>query len=81
MSRHQVIECDRCGAVGGESNADRAKWGRVYAASLSNVDKVGTSETPADLCGGCMDSLVDFMGGRSLVEPDSVKSELVKEKA
>jgi hypothetical protein len=62
MSRRQIIECDRCGSIGDE-DTDREDRGRVYAATLTGTDKVGTSESPADLCGGCMHDLWLFMNG------------------
>lgn len=62
MSRRQIIECDRCGSVGDE-DTDRGERGRAYAATLNGGDRVGTSETPADLCAGCMADLVLFMTG------------------
>jgi hypothetical protein len=60
MSRRQIIECDRCGSIGDE-DTDRENRGRVYAATLNGRDRVGSSETPADLCGGCMDDLVAWL--------------------
>ena len=58
MARRQIIECDRCGAIGDE-DTDRGNRGRVYAATLSGRDCLGTAESPADLCGPC---LVDLQG-------------------
>lgn len=60
MSRRQIIECDRCGSIGDE-DTDREARGRVYAATLTGHDTVGTSAVPADLCGPCMTALVEFM--------------------
>lgn len=74
MSRRQVIECDRCRDPVGDGTADREKAGRVYAATLGGVDRVGTSVTPADLCAGCMDGLVQFIGGRSLDPAEGAKA-------
>jgi ribosomal protein S27E len=74
VSREQLIRCDRCGDVVTESTADRQSAGRLYAATLDGADKVGTSVTPADLCGACMDDLVQFMGGRSLEDPHPSKA-------
>lgn len=62
MSRSQVVECDRCGAVASEHKIDRDGWGRLFAATLSGMETVGTAETPADLCDECMAELVAFMG-------------------
>lgn len=87
MSRHKIeaVECDRCGEVvqfdERGSGEERHKWGRVYAANLHNQDKVGTSVSPADLCGGCLVDLIRFMDGCSLVAPDSAKAKRVKETA
>ena len=64
MARREVTECDRCGALTGEGDQDRTTWGRCYAATLSGRDRVGTIETAADLCGGCLDDLVAFMDGK-----------------
>jgi hypothetical protein len=79
MSRRQVIECDRCHDPVGDSAEEREKAGRVYAATLSCVDRVGTSQTPADLCGQCLTDLVQFMGGRSLERSESAKAAKVRE--
>lgn len=82
MSRRQVIECDRCeGPIPADSTEHRDFAGRVYAATLAGTDRVGTSVTPADLCGSCMDDLVQFMSGRSLERAESVTGKRVKEKA
>ncbi len=64
MSRRQIIECDRCGSIGDEET-DREQRGRVFAATLTGVDRVGNDVVPADLCGPCMDSLVEFMKGEA----------------
>lgn len=61
--RRTVVECDRCGEGVGDATEDRAKAGRVYAATLDGADRVGTTTTAADLCGGCLDELVQFMMG------------------
>lgn len=81
MSRHKIeaVECDRCGEAiqfdeHGGNSTERHQWGRVFAATLHNEAKVGTSETAADLCGGCMDDLVRFMAGCSLVAPEGAKA-------
>jgi hypothetical protein len=74
VSRREVIECDRCGDPVGDSTEDRENAGRLYAATLSCVDRVGTSVTPADLCGPCLTDLVLFMGGRSLERPGEAKA-------
>lgn len=65
--RRQVISCDRCD--GPVADEDRAQAGRVYAATLDGTDRVGTSTTASDLCGGCLDDLVIFMSGRALERP------------
>lgn len=81
--RREVVECDRCGGPIPDSNEHRDFAGRLYAATYAGSDRVGTSVTPADLCGGCMDDLVEFMGGRSLARLESGKARqaTVKEKA
>lgn len=79
MSRRQVIECDRCGEPIGDGTKDRETAGRAYAATLAGADRVGTSVTPADLCGPCMDDLVQFMGGRSLERAGAAKATRAKE--
>jgi hypothetical protein len=66
MSRRQIVECDRCGTLGDDVTSDRNLWGRAYAATLSGEDRVGTSETPADLCGGCLHDLTRFMAGAGI---------------
>lgn len=63
MSRRQVIECDRCGTIDSDGTPNRSEWGRIYAATLAGTDMVGTSETAADLCGGCLNDLRLFMSG------------------
>lgn len=63
MTRRTVVDCDRCGEPVPE--ADRAA-GRAYAATISGVDVVGTSTTPADLCGSCLVLLARFMAGAEL---------------
>lgn len=73
--KREVIECDRCGGpVPVDSTEHRDFAGRLYAATYAGSDRVGTSVVPADLCGGCMDDLVEFMGGRSLERPGSDKA-------
>lgn len=79
MSRRQVISCDRCGDPVGDSDEEREKAGRAYAATLSGTDRVGTSVTPVDLCGPCLTDLVEFMGGRSLERAGEAKVGRVKE--
>lgn len=75
MSRRQVVDCDRCqGPVPYDSNEHRDFAGRLYAATFAGTDRVGTSTTPADLCGGCLDDLVKFMAGASLREPKHAKA-------
>lgn len=69
MSRRQVIECDRCKGPVPDDSEHRDFAGRVYAATLAGTDKVGTSTTAADLCGGCLEDLVVFMTGRALERP------------
>jgi hypothetical protein len=66
VSRRQVIECDRCTGPVPDDSEHRDFAGRVYAATFAGSDRVGTSTTAADLCGGCMTDLVAFMGGRAL---------------
>jgi hypothetical protein len=61
--RRTVVECDRCGDPVPDSTEERTKGGRLYAATFDCTDRVGTSTTPADLCGGCMGDLVLFMSG------------------
>lgn len=56
--RREVIECDRCGE---DAAGARDSNGRLYAATLSGRDVIGTSERPADLCGDCMADLATFM--------------------
>jgi hypothetical protein len=80
--RREVIECDRCdGPIPADSNEHRDFAGRVYAATYTGTDRVGTSTVPADLCGGCMTDLVEFMGGRSLVPAKPAKANREREKA
>lgn len=74
-----MVECDRCGETVGDSTEERDSAGRLYAATLSCVDRVGTSTTPADLCGPCLTDLVQFMGGRSLERPAGAKAARAKE--
>jgi hypothetical protein len=78
MSREQLIRCDRCGDIVPEAK-ERDRTGRAYAATLDGTDRVGTSVTPADLCGQCLDDLVEFMGGRSLEAAPSGKAVRRKE--
>lgn len=59
--RRPAIWCDRCGEHEHEDSVDREKWGRVYAATLSGTDRIGTSEEAADLCGNCLEDLAGFM--------------------
>lgn len=81
--RREVVDCDRCGGEVPDSNEHRDFAGRVYAATYAGSDRVGTSVTPLDLCGGCMTDLVEFIGGRSLARLESGKAQTarVKEKA
>jgi hypothetical protein len=67
--KREVVECDRCGNAVGDSSIARATAGQVYAATLDGADRVGTSTTAADLCGGCLDELVVFMTGDEPPKP------------
>lgn len=64
--RRTVVECDRCKGPVPDDSEHRDFAGRVYAATFAGTDRVGTSTVAADLCGGCMEDLVLFMGGRPL---------------
>lgn len=66
MSRRQIIQCDRCGSEAHEDEVDRDTCGRVYAATLSGLDRVGAAERPADLCVGCLHDLARFMAGAAV---------------
>lgn len=71
MSRRAIIECDRCGAISSDEMQDRAAWGRVYAATVSGDDKIGTAEEAADLCGGCLADLTGFMANATISAADT----------
>lgn len=61
MSRRSIIECDRCGAITGDRERDREVWALGYVATVSGKDLLGSSETPADLCGHCSSELRAFL--------------------
>jgi hypothetical protein len=62
MSRREVIECDRCGAIDSDTTRDRDAWGMLYAATVAGDDVVGSAEKPVDLCGECLSELRTFFG-------------------
>jgi len=70
MSRRQIIECDRCGAIGDEQT-DRDERGQVYAASLAGKDRLGSAEAPADLCGACMADLQTWFASSAQSEQEA----------
>jgi hypothetical protein len=61
MSRRAIVECDRCGCLDSDQTQDRTRWSHAFVATLSGIEKVGTAQVPADLCGGCTDDLLAFM--------------------
>lgn len=61
MTRAMFVKCDRCGSSGAEDKVDRSRWGRIFAATLSGSDIVGSAEMADDLCGECLDDLSAFM--------------------